>query len=993
MTFDASEKFNADSTILRMIELLLTVVPSVFWLLYRCYQLLHTPAEQLADDLRIEVPHNPTICIDLVGRNNVVIHWDVEVREDESLYYVLLINNKEATTITTNSCTLSALKTNKLYQIQVVAVNMLTSFRSQLAPVFIQTLPELSIERGTALESPFALNAPETLALSAVDLTAEQARQIDDFDDLKSHLFYYQNELCKATTDLSEFQDSAKAEFSKLSSLQAFHRREFAEETDNKAKKDNSVKDLEKKKDALTFQKSKLNAQMKNLANAQNLFASNLSEFSKKLDKLVERRHQIEANSESEQKKLSEQSKAIKAGIRKWKSENDDIEMHLRGLVSEKRTLTSQMATLRLLIDLFGAVTPSLVSGSPNTSTTSLALDSFTKDGSLTKNGQETILKVLEIRPEWTADVKKELEQLSAAENNWRNEYRAEIRRFLLIQHSLEIAKTNSDKAYEPLKLTEYQASVEFGGYALALPKTGKNRKVLVAEDGDTSHLSIGALDTQYLERGLNTGEYEQDYDYNNDYVLNSTGFLPPTATFNSASNSPSPVQYANNDYLGIQRLANSMGNTSLGMNLGSGPSNIAALQGPGTSLGSVLENNTLMNPGMRNSSPLATTASLSGMGHLGTNFNSSLDGINTNSLAGINFGDTSHGNGLAANVNMANSVLNNVALSGGAQQPNLGSFGGNFSPELLNSNLAGLGPTLSLSGFSGTVPGNYGVVQQNQNAYPQQSQNSYSQQNQNSYPQPNQKSYGAQPSGQNYSSQSNTQNWYLNFGSLYGEDANLPGPVQQISELQRTPEVPSYETFPDQLQATYSEKTFPDPVYDSTYSGMPNTYTDTFGDRNTFSDARYVDNSYSDNVYPDPAPMAETEGYNSSKKAFPFDDLSYSLLRTPVQELFMPYAPALTTSGLSHSVWSDGAPNSSALSLTPVDSGRLNSGFLVPAGSSGNRLWDRPGTYNQHTRNISGASGSHIWGAQGGVSHDFQPFSTSRNVSLGEAKEEIRED
>lgn len=78
-----------------MIEVLLTVVPSLCWIVYRCYQLLQTPVEGLIEDLNIEIPHTPTICIDSITHTSVVIHWDIEIASDESLIYVLLINNKE----------------------------------------------------------------------------------------------------------------------------------------------------------------------------------------------------------------------------------------------------------------------------------------------------------------------------------------------------------------------------------------------------------------------------------------------------------------------------------------------------------------------------------------------------------------------------------------------------------------------------------------------------------------------------------------------------------------------------------------------------------------------------------------------------------------------------------------------------------------------------------------------------------------------------------
>lgn len=45
--------------------------------------------------LNIEIPHAPTICIDSVSHESVIIHWDIEVSEDEELIYIILVNNKE----------------------------------------------------------------------------------------------------------------------------------------------------------------------------------------------------------------------------------------------------------------------------------------------------------------------------------------------------------------------------------------------------------------------------------------------------------------------------------------------------------------------------------------------------------------------------------------------------------------------------------------------------------------------------------------------------------------------------------------------------------------------------------------------------------------------------------------------------------------------------------------------------------------------------------
>lgn len=78
-----------------MIEVLLTVIPSIFWIVYRCYQLLQTPVEGLVEDLNIEIPHAPNMCIDSITHKSVVIHWDIEMKADESLVYIIMINNRE----------------------------------------------------------------------------------------------------------------------------------------------------------------------------------------------------------------------------------------------------------------------------------------------------------------------------------------------------------------------------------------------------------------------------------------------------------------------------------------------------------------------------------------------------------------------------------------------------------------------------------------------------------------------------------------------------------------------------------------------------------------------------------------------------------------------------------------------------------------------------------------------------------------------------------
>lgn len=51
--------------------------------------------EGLVEDLNIEIPHAPNMCIDSITHKSVVIHWDIEMKADESLVYIIMINNRE----------------------------------------------------------------------------------------------------------------------------------------------------------------------------------------------------------------------------------------------------------------------------------------------------------------------------------------------------------------------------------------------------------------------------------------------------------------------------------------------------------------------------------------------------------------------------------------------------------------------------------------------------------------------------------------------------------------------------------------------------------------------------------------------------------------------------------------------------------------------------------------------------------------------------------
>ena len=101
------------------------------------FLVLQTPVEKLIEDLNIEIPHTPILCIDSISERSIVIHWDIEIKFDENLYYVIVVNEQE--TLTSTSCRLNNLTPHQLYQIEIIAVNSITNFKSQSKPVFVHT--------------------------------------------------------------------------------------------------------------------------------------------------------------------------------------------------------------------------------------------------------------------------------------------------------------------------------------------------------------------------------------------------------------------------------------------------------------------------------------------------------------------------------------------------------------------------------------------------------------------------------------------------------------------------------------------------------------------------------------------------------------------------------------------------------------------------------------------------------------------------------------
>ena len=492
-----------------MLEVFITIVPSICWLLYHFYTILQTPVENIIEDLNIEIPHIPTICIDSINESSIVIHWDIEVKSEENLYYIVLINGQEVATLTSTSCKLNNLEPKQVYTVEVIASNTITNFKSKSRAIHVETLNKDDFKdfvENTDLLEPMSLSKEENLNA----ITIEQIKDIDDPELVNSYLTKAQNELSKCNSEYKSFQASISEEQRSLQEELNFYKSEYEEETETKNKKDHDVKSLENVKNTLSFKKSKLMSQLNNLKNSLAIYNTKFQENDAKINKLKERNLHLSELEEQARAKINVQIEKLQRSLNHDKQQYESMEESLKSLTVEKKDTVMLMNKLKPLLDQFNNLPTAEHSTSPspgqNCSSTSLHLLStsiFNKDGSLTKNAFDALLKIFQLIPSWQDEIMLEINNYQEIENQWKSAFKAEVTNFVAVHQALEIAKLNKDDSYQPVKLNEYQASIEFGGYGNALPKPkfpshGKNlsESKRAIEEIDTFHNYYGQVYT-----------------------------------------------------------------------------------------------------------------------------------------------------------------------------------------------------------------------------------------------------------------------------------------------------------------------------------------------------------------------------------------------------------------------------------------------------------------------------------------------------------------
>ncbi|KAI5955557.1 hypothetical protein KGF57_003690 [Candida theae] len=528
-----------------MLEVLITIIPSICWLLYHFYTILQTPVEKIIEDLNIEIPHIPNICIDSINESSIVIHWDIEVKSDENLYYIIVINGQDVASLTSTSCKLNNLDPKQVYTIEVVASNTITNFKSKSRPVYIETLSKDDVKQlveNTDLLKPVSSEARDE-NLNAI--TIEQIKDIDDAKLVNSYLIKTQNELAKSNSEYTNFQTAIREEQNTLQKELNIYRAEYEEETDSKNKKDHDVKALERVKNNLSFKKSKLIAQLNNLTSSLAIQRTKFQENDSKIIKLRERNSHLSELEKQVKASIDEEMEKVLQQLQNDKQQYEAVEESLKSLTVEKKDTIVLKNKLRPLLDQFNNQTTHDHSASPSpgpngssTSLHSLNASIFNKDGSLTKNSFEALLKIFQLIPSWQDEIMREINNYQEIENHWKSAFKAEVKNFVAVHQALEIAKLNIDDSYQPVKLNEYQASIEFGGYGNALPKPrfssqGKaERNAATEEVGSSFRNHYSQVYTNNENQAPVTQPPSLPQDYDDQPFVPQQGQIPPMADF-----------------------------------------------------------------------------------------------------------------------------------------------------------------------------------------------------------------------------------------------------------------------------------------------------------------------------------------------------------------------------------------------------------------------------------------------------------------------------
>lgn len=279
------------------------------------------------------------------------------------------------------------------------------------------------------------------------DVTPESVGNIESSDQLNQYLMLSLYEEEKQNREYEIFCSRSKEELEKLYEVLNCHRKEFEQESSSMAKQESDIKGLERKRDRLLFEKSKLVDELRSAKTHSDILKSKNLNINSRLKKLKERRANIDKHGSSEVAKIEEQ-------IERLAQELNEVENSNHDLMAKNKTISSKNKEWRANLDSIKSL-EHLVKDEE--------LEDY--DKFLTPQGRnhwtEIAENALNVAPDLSEAILRSLDLQKKRELTLKNE----IQRYLTLQHRYELFRAELDLSYHPTFLNELQATSKFDAF------------------------------------------------------------------------------------------------------------------------------------------------------------------------------------------------------------------------------------------------------------------------------------------------------------------------------------------------------------------------------------------------------------------------------------------------------------------------------------------------------------------------------------------------
>lgn len=535
--------FMGNAKIFQTMIILLLI--SGLWLIHRCIKLLRAPTDDILYDLKIQIPHIPRIVVDKVTATAIAIHWDIELGPVDHLKYLVMVNNLEAAELGSKNCHLTGLCSDRLYQIQVIAVNILNNYKSQSSPVYIETCSDQLLLDMKDLEM-INRNMAKFHAIEGLDeeINSNGLGHLNQAQLLKT-LEAYQHTLFQNKAELSQIETISNEEINCLDQTSNELDEEFKLSNQALNSSISNFKEKTSKKEEVMKKRSKASSYLSDIKRINQLKANEIAKLQQEWHNLDNERLKID-NFRGDEKILKENEiSKVKLEIENIKLQIQNNEIALKATKANRKQISQVYDYIKGLVDQW------------------FVEKVFNDDNSLTFKGLDILNQIMSANTSWSKDISDDLNHLNRLDSAWKSNFRSEIKQYVNNIKELELLKLFKDPTYTPQFIEESEASVEFGGEANKLKKR-KNRSRSKSQTLPSS--ALPAVDTgrkryghveetnsrpvaSSLHNAPSNQSYEQPVSYEPAYQspLPRHGFLVNRSPMQSSSSPlqpvPSPLQ------------------------------------------------------------------------------------------------------------------------------------------------------------------------------------------------------------------------------------------------------------------------------------------------------------------------------------------------------------------------------------------------------------------------------------------------------------------